>query len=64
MKQAFIIPVKIEFNITKQADGYMAQAGTGNDIILTAGDTMEELKKNITEAVQCHFESLFQEAAR
>jgi predicted RNase H-like HicB family nuclease len=34
--------------------GYIAQ-GIGEDIV-TDGDTMEELKKNIKDAVACHFE--------
>ena len=34
--------------------GYIAQA-IGEDII-TDGDTMEELKKNIKDAVACYFE--------
>lgn len=44
----FIVEESLESGYEAKALGYS---------IFTEGETMEELKKNIREAIQCHFET-------
>jgi len=45
----------IQFLIQKvREDGYIAKAV--DESIFTEGDTIEEIKRNISEAIECHFE--------
>lgn len=46
---------EIIFLIDEDIEGGFLATAIGEDII-TDGDTMEEIKKNIREAVECHFE--------
>lgn len=46
----------INVTITKEDSGYIASAEIGHDFIGTQGDTYEELKTNILEAVNLAFE--------
>lgn len=48
---------EIIFNIEEDLiNGYVAKAV--NHSIYTQGDTIEELKENIKDAIQCHFENV------
>lgn len=47
-------PRQIVFEITQEEDGSYVAAGVWHDIF-TQGDTLEELKANIVEAVRAHF---------
>ena len=47
---------KIKVNILKEDSGYSATAIIGKDFIGTQGETFEELKTNILEAVNLAFE--------
>ncbi len=47
---------KIKITITKEDTGYSANAFSDNVFIATEGETFEELKSNILEAVNLSFE--------
>jgi predicted RNase H-like HicB family nuclease len=47
---------KINITITKEETGYSANANVKNTFICTQGETFEELKANILEAVNLAFE--------
>lgn len=47
---------KINITITKEDSGYSAHSLTGNVFITTEGETFDELKANILEAVNLSFE--------
>jgi predicted RNase H-like HicB family nuclease len=47
--------VKVSFTVEYiEGEGYTARAT--NTSIFTEGDTLEELKQNIAEAILCHFD--------
>jgi predicted RNase H-like HicB family nuclease len=48
-------PKQIVFEITEEEDGSFVAVGVWHDIF-TQGDTLEELKANIKEAVRAHFQ--------
>lgn len=52
----------IVFEISHEDDGYSASASGENYFIVTQGDTFEELKKNIQEAVSLHLEGEYEES--
>jgi len=45
---------KITFLVFKEEDGYVAKSE--KESIFTQGDTIEELKENIKDAIKCHFD--------
>jgi hypothetical protein len=47
---------KINITVVKEDSGYSATASAGTNFIATEGDTFEELKSNILEAVNLTFE--------
>lgn len=47
-------PLRIVFEITQEDDGSYVAAGVSHDIF-TQGDTMDDLRANIEEAVRVHF---------
>lgn len=47
-------PLRIVFEITQEDDGSYVAAGVWHDIF-TQGDTMDDLRTNIEEAVRVHF---------
>jgi predicted RNase H-like HicB family nuclease len=47
-------PLRIAFEITQEEDGSYVAAGVGHDIF-TQGETFEEMKANIEEAIRVHF---------
>ncbi|HOU96200.1 MAG TPA: hypothetical protein PLN06_06180 [Bacteroidales bacterium] len=47
---------RINFTVIKEDRGYSAGASVGNNFITTDGNTFEELKANILEAVNLSFE--------
>lgn len=50
------MPPEIVFNVDEDPEGgYVAQA-LGHSIV-TQGETMEELRRMVQDAVRCHFES-------
>lgn len=46
----------INITVTKEETGYSANASVGNAFIATEGETFEELKANVLEAVNLSFE--------
>ena len=47
--------VEILFTVTEAAEGgFVASAVT--DSIVTEADTLDELRRNVREAVECHFD--------
>ena len=46
---------EIIFSVQESPEGGFEARALGHSIF-TQGDTMEELKRNVREAVQCHFE--------
>jgi len=44
---------KITFLVFKEEYGYVAKSE--KESIFTQGDTIEELKENIKDAIKCHF---------
>jgi hypothetical protein len=47
---------KINITVVKEDKGYSAKTSVANNFIVTEGDTFEELKNNILEAVNLAFE--------
>ncbi len=47
---------KINITVVKEDKGYSAKTSVENNFIVTEGDTFEELKNNILEAVNLAFE--------
>jgi len=47
---------EIIFSVQESAEGGYEARALGHSIF-TEADTMEELKRNVREAVQCHFDS-------
>jgi len=45
----------IKMNVTKEDSGYSATTEIGNDFIGTQGETFQELKENVLEAVNLAF---------
>ena len=48
--------LKINIKVIKEDTGYSAHTSVGNNFITTVGETFEELKTNILEAVNLAFE--------
>ena len=46
---------EILFSVTEAPEGGFVAQGVGQDIF-TEADTLEELRENIREAVECHFD--------
>ena len=47
--------MEILFVVEEAAEGGYIARGTGADIV-TEADTLDELRSNVKEAVECHFE--------
>ena len=43
------------FMVEEEADGGFVASAVGESIV-TEGDTIEELRKNVRDAVSCHFD--------
>ena len=47
---------KIKMKVIKEDMGYSAYTNVGDDLIATCGDTLEELKEMVLDAVNLSFE--------
>jgi predicted RNase H-like HicB family nuclease len=45
----------IQFSVTKEPEGYYVASGVGHPVF-TQADTLDELQKNITEAVELYIQ--------
>ena len=48
----------VKFKINKEDTGYSAHCTVNNDSIFSDGDTFDELKANVTEAVNLYFDEM------